>query len=939
MTLKEYHRKRHFNLTPEPRGKPAKKGWLYVIQKHAASHLHYDFRLQLGGVLLSWAVPKGPSLNPKVKRLAMHVEDHPVDYGDFEGIIPEGEYGGGTVMLWDQGYWEPDGDPAEGYRQGKLKFKLVGQKLHGGWVLYRAHGKQPGDRDGRQWFLFKLKDEAARESGKIEITEESPLSVATGRDLDGIASDRDRVWGSKNSKHPGEQTVKKRLAKSAAAKTMPAKAAVKKKKPPAKKAPAKKSARGKRKPVDPSEIPGACQGKLPRKIVPQLATLTKQAPADDQWLHEIKFDGYRMICRIDGEEISFTSRNQQSWTTRLEHLVEQAKSLPVKQVILDGEVVALETNGATNFQGLQNAFSEGRGQDLLYYAFDILYLDGYDLTRSPLRSRKQVLADLIRKDLGHIRYSEHIIGHGPDFFAQACKLKLEGIISKRADRPYSEGRGYDWLKVKCSQRDEFVIGGYTDPSGARSGFGALLVGYHNGEDKLVYAGKVGTGFNERTLHDLLAEMKSLEQKTSPFSNLSGRTGVARHAHWIKPKLVAQVEFGEWTRDGRLRHPTFQGLRADKPASKVVRDTPVPVEMAVKKSGGADSHTSNNGAGNHKQSESAVAKSKTSSQAGANGSAQTKARPSSRLSSRLSDRSAALVEDQLAGFRLTSPDKVLYPEQGVTKLDLARYYASIADWVMPHVQGRPLVLVRCPEGREKACFYQKHAGIGSPANLRQIPVREKNKTAKYVVVDDLAGLVSLVQIGVLEIHAWGARADKIEAPDRLIFDLDPDPSVDWKKVVESARQIREFLDNLGLRTFVKTTGGKGLHIVAPVDRRGDWDDVRAFCQGVAETIVKADPARYTSNMSKAARVGKIYIDYLRNARGATAVAAYSTRSRPGATVSTPVDWDELDELSGPDQFNILNLPQRLSHLKQDPWRELATTRQALSASMKRQLKIS
>lgn len=860
MALREYQRKRHFQRTSEPKGKKeATEGRSFVVQKHQARHLHYDFRLELDGVLKSWAVPKGPCLDPAVKRLAIHVEDHPVEYGSFEGIIPKGEYGGGTVMLWDRGVWEAVGDPREGYRTGKLKFKLHGKKLRGGWMLVRTGSRRSTDRDERHWLLFKERDEEARE--KEDVPGELSTSVSTGRTLEEIAADRERQWNGK-AKSNGRMKSSSQLAR---------------------------------------KIPGAKPASFPSRVEVQLATLSKEPPSGDEWLHEIKFDGYRMICRIDNRRAQFITRNHKDWTKRLPFLAEAAQRLPVRQAILDGEVVVLRPDGTTDFQDLQNAFRDQRPEALHYFAFDLLHLDGYDLTRAPLEERKRVLADVLARsgDALHIHLSEHMKGKGPAFFAQASKMRLEGMISKRRDQPYQPGRGYAWLKVKCLQNEEFVIGGYTDPSGSRAGFGALLIGSHNAKGDLVYAGKVGTGFDNRMLEFLLEKLQPFKRKDSPFLNL--KRGGAR-THWVEPKVVAQVAFGAWTRDGLLRHASFQGLREDKPAAEVTREKPMPVSRAARKTKGKTSVVQNSLA---------------------------RRTPSERAMQAGHDAYDARKQ-LLAGVRFTSPDKVLYPDQGITKLELAHYYQAIAEWILPHIADRPLVLVRCPEGQKKACFFQKHPAQGTPDTLRQILVREKKKTEHYVVADDVAGLISLAQIAALEIHAWGSRADKLAQPDRLIFDLDPDPQLPWSRVVQSARQVHQFLQDLGLESFLKTTGGKGLHLVVPIERRHDWEEAKAFCKRVAEAIVTADPRNYTANMTKAARPGKIFIDYHRNGRGATAIVPYSTRARPGAPVSTPLTWKELSAHTPSDHYTVRNLVRRLEALKRDPWQEIFSVRQGLAA---------
>lgn len=874
MSLREYQRKRNFRRTSEPKPKLAKRhGWSYVIQKHAASHLHYDFRLELDGVLKSWAVPKGPSLDPSVKRLAMHVEDHPVKYGEFEGIIPEGEYGGGTVMLWDRGTWEPVGDPQANYRKGQFKFKLHGEKLRGGWMLVRR--SRSTDGKGNEWFLFKERDEEARTDGR-SIVEDQPLSVVSGRDLDQIAADQDNVWQSNRSNGTAPKSRRVSRARTTVAK---------------------------RKPIEvPTGLQGAKRAAMPRRVQAQLAMLAKHAPVGDQWVHEIKFDGYRMLCRIDKGKAEFTSRNQKSWTSDLAYLAEVAGRLPIKQAILDGEVVAFKENGVTDFQALQNVFSEGRVHELVYYVFDLLYLNGMDLRRVPLVDRKGLLEKLVAGAGAQttIRFSEHFVGNGPQFFQQASKLGLEGIICKLGDRPYVGGRSTDWLKVKANQREEFVIGGFTDP-GVRGGFGALLLGYYNKQRELVYAGKVGTGFTDALLESLRKRLDAMVQRESPFVDLRRPVGEAKGAHWVRPQLVAQIAFTEWTRGGHLRHPSFLGLREDKAASNVKRDRAI----------------------NSTEVKETTAKSKRSK------------RGSKPATFHLGEDGEGL----LAGVRITSPNKVLFADGDITKLELAQYYLSVARWILPQVTNRPLSLVRCPEGAGKKCFFQKHPGVGTPENIRLVPVKEKDKTRDYLVVDKVEDLVALAQIGALEIHVWGSQADKLEHPDRMFFDLDPDPSVLWPRVVESAHQIRDFLEEIGLKSFVKTTGGKGLHVVVPLQRRHNWDEVKGFSKAVAELIEQADPKRYTSNMSKAARVGKIYVDYLRNGRTATAIAAYSTRAKPRASVSVPLSWDELTPDIHSDTFTVRNVMDRLHSLKKDPWAKIENIKQALSNKIKKKLGIA
>jgi bifunctional non-homologous end joining protein LigD len=614
-----------------------------------------------------------------------------------------------------------------------------------------------------------------------------------------------------------------------------------------------------------------------------------------------------MICRIDGKSIKFMSRNHHDWTSRLTPLVRAAADLDLKTAIFDGEVVVVKSDGTTDFQALQNAFREGNTAEFQYYAFDLLYLNGQSLVDLPLEQRKAALAELLTALPANspIHYSEHFSGTGKAFQKQACKLHLEGSISKRRDRPYRPGRGYDWLKVKCGHNEEFVIGGFTDPSGSRKGFGALLMGYYDRNHRLHYAGKVGTGFGAKVLRDLHPRLQALEQNSSPFVDRSSKTGPSRNAHWVSPKLVAQISYGSRTREGILRHAAFEGLREDKSPTEVELDEVIQVANAVKKSGPANRS--------------------------ARKSSKWKSPPKKKTSlATLDDPNAQMI----GGVRLTSPDKILYPGTAITKRELALYYQDVAPWMLPHIAHRPLVLVRCPEGQGKECFYQKHPGVGTPDELRRIPIRESSKTEEYVVVDDVPGLIALAQVGALEIHAWGSREDKLESPDRLIFDLDPGPEVAWKVVVDSAKQIRDFLQELGLETFVKTTGGKGLHLVAPISRRQKWDEAKAFCKAIATLLADTAPDVFMATMSKAARTHKIFVDYLRNGRGATAVIPFSPRAMPNAPVSTPLTWQELSPKVAADHYTIANIRRRLSSLAKDPWAGFAELRQSLTGPIQK-----
>ena len=558
MGLREYRRKRNFKATPEPAGKSPRAGrrrstdLAFVIQKHAASHLHYDFRLELDGTLKSWAVPKGPSLDPADKRLAMQVEDHPLEYGGFEGTIPKGEYGGGTVMVWDRGTWEPLGDPHKAYRDGNLKFTLDGEKLHGGWALVRIRGRQRGDNNGRSWLLIKERDKAARSGNSARVVDTRPKSVSTGRTLDQIAAAKGRVWHSN-----------RKGGKAAPAETRA---------PRARSARGRRSARG----ADPDEISGARKATLPKFLPPELAILVDRAPAGESWLHEMKYDGYRILARIEHGRVRLLSRNGRDWTDNFPTIAKALEGLDAERAFLDGEVAVLLENGTTSFQALQNHLSGLHAGQLTYLVFDLLHLNGLDVTGARLEDRKRLLADLlgpVRDAAGPLRYSDHVVGDGPAFFAQACQHGLEGIVSKLRDAPYRSTRSREWLKVKCSKRQEVVIGGYTDPEGSRVGLGALLAGVYE-KGRLVYAGKIGTGFTEKTLRELTSRLRALEREACPFAPQPA--GVGR-PHWVKPELVAEVSFSEWTEDGRMRHPSFLGLRKDKPATSVVRELPAPVE--------------------------------------------------------------------------------------------------------------------------------------------------------------------------------------------------------------------------------------------------------------------------------------------------------------------------------------------------------------------------
>lgn len=843
MSLKEYRRKRDFSKTAEPRGqrKAAVSGNLYIVHKHAATRLHYDLRLELDGVLKSWAVPRGPSLDPAEKRLAVQVEDHPLEYGSFEGTIPKHEYGGGAVMLWDRGTWEPEGDPAEGLAAGKLSFRLHGEKLHGSWALVRMKGRE--SEPSKNWLLIKHQDEEAAAENRYAIVEELPLSVLTHRTLEEIAAGKAEA---DLQPPPGPEP-------------------------------------------DPGRLPGARKGPLPGSVKPQLATLVDEPPAGDGWLHEIKLDGYRIIATIHDGGVALLSRRGRDWTGKFSEVAEALLNLPVRQAVLDGEIVALRPDGTTDFQALQEIIRSGRGKAAVYYLFDLLYCNGYDLGGTPLTERKNLLRALLtrmRPVRENIRFSDHLESGGREVYRHACLLAAEGIVSKLAVAPYEQKRSRNWLKTKCLHRQEMVVGGWTEPGGSRPGFGALLLGYYEGDD-LVYAGRVGTGFDRADLRRLNGRLLQLGQDEPPFRNPPSGTE-AREVRWVRPELVVEVAFREWTRENILRQAAFKGVREDKAAGEVVKEV-------VWGGGGVKEET-----------EAFV---------------RARRQPGRAF---------------VAGVQLSNPDKILYPEQNISKLALAEFYAAIADFILPHVIHRPLTLLRCPDGRQEGCFYQKHLGESLPAALRTIPIVEKEGTRDYVVIDDVRGLVSLVQMGVLEIHPWGSRENDLEKSDLLTFDLDPGLEIGWPEVIAGARILRDRLEELGLKSFVKTSGGKGLHLAVPIRPRTAWQEAKDFARAVAGDLVRRRPDLFTAEMKKAKRQERIFIDYLRNDRGATTVAAYSTMARAGAPVSTPIRWDELNRTMTPDRYRVDNLPRRLAALKNDPWPDFFTIRQGVTRTMRRAL---
>ena len=862
-SLTEYRSKRDFRKTPEPKGdeQPPADRPIYTVQKHDASRPHYDFRLEVDGALASWAVPKGPSLNPSDKRLAVRTEDHPLDYHDFEGIIPKGEYGGGTVMLWDHGSWTPhDDDPADALKNGKLSFTLRGDRLAGGFTLTRSPSVGPKGDDN--WLLIKHDDDHASRAKK-QPTDKHTTSVKTRRSLEGIARHDD----------PAEPEL----------------------------------------PDDPADLEHAARRTLPATFTPQLATLADKAPAGDDWVHEIKFDGYRLLARIDARRTKLLTRNAKDWTDRFPPIADATRELDAEHALIDGEACILTKAGRTSFQQLRQAIKHQRFDGLVFFVFDLLHLDGVDLTSVPLLQRKELLRTLVPStDSGVLRYSEHVVGGGPDVHKNACKLGLEGVISKRVDAPYSRTRSRSWLKVKCARRQEFLLIGYTPPSGSRKHMGAVLTAAHNSDGELVYTGRVGAGFTHDDLRDVKRRLDDLRTESCPADDCPD-TADAKHATWAKPKLVAEVQFTEWTDDGRLRHPSFQGLRSDKP----------PKDVRIEKPRAVADITEAMPARGSKPSSSSSKQSRTK-----------KKRPNRRSSASTKTTSRREPDGDtpaVAGVAISSSDRVVFPDADLTKLDLARYYESVADRILPFIERRPLSTVRCPQGRAKKCFFQKHLGDTLPEPVEPIRVSEKSSAADYISVSSVEALVTLIQFGVIELHPWGSRAGDLERPDQLTFDLDPSDGVHWSDLTDAARRVRDLLEQLGLRSFLKATGGKGLHVVVPLVPEAPWDRAKSFCRDVASLLVRQQPDKYLATASKSKRRGKIFIDYLRNGRGSTSVAPYAARARPGAPVAAPLRWDELSRVGSAQKYTVANIHRRLARLDDDPWDGYHRTRQRLTAA--------
>jgi bifunctional non-homologous end joining protein LigD len=931
MQLEKYRSMRNFAVTREPAGtsrtKPKEKdeaaGLPFVIQKHAATRLHYDFRLGWNGVLKSWAVTKGPSYCTKDKRLAVQVEDHPMEYGGFEGVIPKGEYGGGTVMLWDSGTWEPQAahpDVDAGLKEGSLKFTLHGTKMKGNWALIRMGGKATSESKPN-WLLIKEHDDFERHPGDPEVVEEMPKSVVTHRSMDEIAEQSDHVWDSQGSRRSARQgkvaagdsgrrkpyLVPRSAALSSKIVEMKAKSkpvSTKAKVEPITKAGASRPSAAASDDRDRSKkLLQFPKEQLPSFIAPQLAMKASKPPELGGWVHELKLDGYRVEAHKSGGNVKLFTRSGLDWTHRMKPIAAEVARLPAKSAIIDGEVVVLSSNGTTSFADLQASFQDGANHPLTYFVFDLLHLDGHNLRDAELLTRKRFLSELLEASSEGIRLSEHFESDGAAMLDAACKLHAEGIVSKRASSKYASGRNAEWLKVKCAYDQEFVIGGFTLPSNGTHGVGALLLGYYDDDGMLIYAGRTGTGFTQRTHASLRKRLDAIKATKCSFDTIA--TAAKRNVIWVKPDLVAQVSFATWTADNLVRQAAFKGLREDKKPSEVRRERDLndSAEPAGKES---------RSAARYPAAVNIAAKVVSASSASVQG-------PLPRLTGRESH----------APVRLTHPDKVLDLDSGVTKQQLADYYWAVADHLLPQIANRPLSLVRCPEGSTKPCFFQKHTNDTLPRGIESIEITDKKsgKPEPYITLSTAEALAGLAQLGVLELHPWGSTNDDLERPDRIVIDLDPDQSVPWETLTESAAEVRKLLKDVGLESFLKGTGGKGLHIVVPILPEHDWSIVKQFAHTVALTLEQRNPSLYLTKMSKAARKGKIFIDYLRNERGATAVSAYSPRARAGMTVSVPLAWRELDSSSRP-VFAVADFASWKKRLSHDPWKTLANTQQRL-----------
>jgi bifunctional non-homologous end joining protein LigD len=914
VALELYRKKRKFGVTAEPRGRKARSaGNRFVIQKHAARRLHYDLRLELDGVMKSWAVTRGPSLDPGEKRLAVHVEDHPIEYNSFEGTIPQGEYGGGTVMIWDRGRWVPDGDPHRGYAKGHLDFVLEGEKLHGRWHLVRMRGR---DRDRHEnWLLIKGRDEEARSGRDGDILEEEPLSAASGRTMEEIAAGKGkkRVWHSNRQERRAAdarpQSQREFRAELQARARSPAKPGAAPKVAGAKnKVAAKSKVAGKSKPAGKGKSPAKAavqietrrsadparskrsRGRLPDFVPPSLATLHNLPPDGSEWIHEIKFDGYRIEARLDHGKVRLLTRKQLDWTHRFERIAKAVAALPAETALLDGELVVEDKDGVSSFSLLQTDLKDGREDRFVYWVFDLLHLDGRDLTNEPLTVRKAALRRLLQGESrnGPIRYAEDFAERGSVIFEHARDLGLEGIVSKLKGAPYRSGRSENFIKAKIHNEQEFVVAGFTPSAAMPNAVGALTVAFHE-NGKLRYAGRVGTGYTHQIARDLWRRLNALRVDRAPIALPKDER--RKNVIWVRPEIVIEAQFRGLTHDGLLRQASYKGLREDKPAAEVVRERPADEASTRQRIMGKSS--------SQRQPERKNKQSRPAAPARGSG-----------------------VHVEVAEVQLTHPDRVYWADAGVTKEDLAAYYVDVWKLMAPHLVDRPLAIVRCPDGITGECFFQKHIA----ANIKESPLRHavQSKEHDVIAVEKLSDLIELAQFGALEVHVRGSRLGRLEVCDRIVFDLDPGEGVAWKEIVAAAQETRDRLNAQKLKSFVKLSGGKGIHVVVPVTG-ADWDSTKRFTARLAAAMTADSPQRYLAKMTKSLRKGKIFIDYFRNSREATSVAAYSTRARAGAPLSMPVSWEALTHTTAGNQFTLVDAKK---YFKTDPWAEIGKVKQKL-----------
>jgi bifunctional non-homologous end joining protein LigD len=884
MSLREYVRKRKFDQTPEPAsgGRAHRKRHqpIFVVQLHHATARHYDFRLEVDGALKSWAVPKGPSLRPGEQRLAVEVEDHPISYATFGGDIPEGHYGAGHVDVFDHGTWQPkEENPLKAIAAGKLDFELHGRHLRGRWTLVRTRRQSSKN----QWLLLKRSDAETRDAEADDFLDAAmrKATVAWRRAHGQRVDAKGKVIGS-------TAAAKKTAAKKSVAGKANARKTATKKTATKSSSGKKTAASGRRSEAvfkaKARALDGARAESLAAGFQAQLAMQKASPPAGDQWLHETKWDGYRLLTDLDHGKAKLRSRNDLDWTARVPHVVKAIQALPVRQARLDGELVALDAHGNSDFAGLQQALKDGNGQRLRYILFDMPGIAGVDLTGTPLIERKGLLEELLADADDALAYSTHVRGHGAEVFTAAGHRGLEGIVSKRVDSVYACRRTPDWIKIKHANSDEFVIVGYTPPQGSRKGFGALLLATRE-KGELRYVGRIGTGFNDAALRDLTKRMKALAVTNAVVEIPDHVPLPARRVQWIRPTLVVEVAFRGWGGHRLLRQGSFMRLREDKNVDDLDMQA---VKATPRKRASA------------KQAAKAATKTvrKHADKAGEN-------------------------------VTITHASRVVYPDGKITKGDVAMYYTAVAKWILPELIDRPLSMLRCPGGVGAECFFQKHHAATLGGSVKAIPLKEKDAGVDdYVYIRDLRGLLELVQMNTLEFHPWGSRVDKPDAPDRIVFDLDPAEGVAWKSVIAAAREIRTRLEEIGLESFVRTSGGKGLHVVVPFRRGPGWPAVKQFCESFADAMVALHPLQYIATASKAQRKGKIFIDWLRNTRGATSVCSWSLRARAGAPVAMPLHWDELGRIRSGAAFDLKKALKRAKGLKADPWAGLAATKQRL-----------